>query len=69
MKKVLTILGVAGLSLTMAACATSDTFTGGSSLSVECRTAGFECDEANGVAVNKSKAKKADKVFSSSMRK
>ena len=72
MKKFLTILGIAGLSLTVAACSSNDDFSGSSSLQVECRTAGFDCvEDANGnlVKVKKSKAKKAKRVFEYSNRK
>ena len=69
MKKILTVLGVVGLSVTMAACSSNDKFSGLDSLSVECRTAGFDCVEEERVYVKKEKTKKAKRVFERSLRK
>lgn len=69
MKKIITVLGVVGLSLTAAACSSNDEFSGLDPLSVECRTAGFDCVEEERVVVKKEKTRKAKRVFERSLRK
>ena len=67
MKKFASIIAVAALSLTVAACESSSEFTGLSSISKECRTA-YNCDQEVVVAKKKTE-KKATRVFNYSNRK
>lgn len=73
MKKILMVLGFVGLTATLSACQTTEK-DGLSSLTVECRTAGY-CDETavEGtkpvVKSNTTRVNRTERVFSNSLRK
>lgn len=75
MKKTLLIAGLLGLSVTLSACHTTTNQNGLSSLSVECRTAGFDCVEeqrtenSSIVRSNTTRVQRTERVFSNSLRK
>ena len=75
MKKLLIALGVVGMTATLSACHTTTNKNGLSSLSVECRTAGFNCvreataETPTRVRSSSSRVNRTERVFSRSLRK
>ena len=74
MTKLYKLLAVSAVTLTLAACQSSGSFTGLSSISDECRTAGSQCMtsdtvENNRVVVDQNSTNKAKRVFDYSQKK